>query len=125
MITEKLKKRPSQIYRLKSMPWYSLAEQIFSGTTIIGEQFSSALNNNKNEKPKVPKMIASSTITGTPATPIQRLVSKRNNEMMMSSDANNNTLYMVLPSLQSQATNQPQLPNPDLANHKTDAIFPR
>ncbi|KAH9469179.1 hypothetical protein Pst134EA_009708 [Puccinia striiformis f. sp. tritici] len=55
------------------MPWYSLAEQIFSGTAIIGEQFSSALNNNKNEKPKVPKIITSSTITGTPATPIQPL----------------------------------------------------
>ncbi|POW11087.1 hypothetical protein PSTT_05593 [Puccinia striiformis] len=55
------------------MPWYSLAEQISSGTAIIGEQFSLALNNNKNDKPKVPKIIASSTITGPPATPIQPL----------------------------------------------------
>ncbi|KAI7955204.1 hypothetical protein MJO28_005604 [Puccinia striiformis f. sp. tritici] len=83
------------------MPWYSLAEQILSGKTVISEQFSSALNNNKNEEPKGPKIIASSTITGTPASPIQPLVSKRNNEMTMSLDADNNTLHMASPSSES------------------------
>ncbi|KAH9458536.1 hypothetical protein Pst134EB_010837 [Puccinia striiformis f. sp. tritici] len=108
-------------YRHKSILWYSLAVQVFSGTTMIGKQFPPPLNNNENGKLEIPKNATSSTITGTSATPIQPIVSKGNNESVLASD-NTNAPHMASSASKSRVARQLRLSIHDPVTDRPDGI---
>ncbi|KAI9621017.1 hypothetical protein KEM48_007864 [Puccinia striiformis f. sp. tritici PST-130] len=109
------------LYRHRSISWYSLAVQVFSETTMIGKQFPTPLNNNKNGKLEIPKNVNSSTITGTSATPIQPIVSKRNSELVLAGE-NTNSPHMASSASKSRVARQLRLSIHDPVTDRPDGI---